>query len=95
MRLNCGEDNGVRLAEEPREIPPASPASLVVRRFAGLSCGRYYCGDRASGDGYRPPRQIPPADRLPRNESLSRAFSPIRMVAVDAVGILASFPDGL
>ena len=45
-------------------------------------------GDRPSEDGYRPPRQIPPADRSPGNEAFCGAFSSPLVIAVGAVGIL-------
>src|SRR5215217_1557457 len=79
----------------PGKIPTASPAPSSMWPFAGLSCGRY-CNELSTArDHYRPPRQIPPADRPPGNEPFCGAFSSPLLIAVGAGGILASFPDGL
>ena len=49
-------------------------------------------GDRPSGDGYRPPRQIPPADRPHGNEPFCESFSSPLPVAVGAGDTLRALP---
>jgi hypothetical protein len=86
---------GLVLPEEPRRIPPASTAPSVMYRFAGfltvdtklrLPTARYH---------YRPLSKIPPADRPPGNEPFCSSIFIHTYAAVDAVGILDSFPGGL
>jgi hypothetical protein len=53
-----------------------------------------FTGYRPSGDGYRPPLQIPPADRSPGNETFCGAFSSSLVIAVGAGDILRTSNDG-
>jgi hypothetical protein len=57
--------------------------------------GGIVAGYRPQTVGYHPPRRTPPAYRPPGNEPFCRAFSFPLIIAVGAVGIVASSTDGL
>jgi hypothetical protein len=80
----------------PREMPQSTDRIIriagnvvVCRAFLRSVSVMLY---RPLSDRYRPPRQIPPADRPLRNELFCGAFSSPLVIAVVAVGILAALP---
>src|SRR5215208_1244074 len=74
---------------------PHRPHRLQCGCLRDFLAGGIVTGQRPQAIGYRPPRQLPPADRPPGNEPFSRAFSSSLVIAVGAVGSLASFTSGL
>jgi hypothetical protein len=65
---------------------PHRPQRLECGRLHGFLAVATAMSYRPSEGGYRPPRQIVPADRPPGNGPFCGAFSPIMVTAVDAVG---------
>jgi hypothetical protein len=93
---------GPRSVRRPRK--KRAMYSISVAKYRPHRPHRYECsdlqdflavgttvGDRPSEDSYRPPHQIPPADRPPGNETFCGAFSSPLVIVVGAVATFPAF----
>jgi hypothetical protein len=74
---------------------PHRPYGLECCCLQGFLAGGIVAGHRPQTVGYRPPRQIPPVDRLPGNEPFCRVFSSIYLPRSMRSILCEFFPDGL
>ena len=74
------------------KIPPASPAPLVMRLFAGLSCGRYLSPSSSAETALSTAAGDTDRVLTRRNRRFSGSFLHFNVFAVDAVGVLRTSP---
>jgi hypothetical protein len=80
---------------KPGKYRPHRPHRHECTGLQDFLAGDIVAGYRLRAVGYRPFLRLPSAYRPPGNEPFCGAFSSPLVIAVGAVGILASFTDAL
>src|SRR5215218_5353754 len=93
-RLGGGQEDD-HLSQRPAKYRPHRPHRSHGADFQGLRAGGTIVGYRPPVDRYRPLSKLPSAYRPRKNVAFCGSFFLDLNPAVDAVGILTSFPDGL